>query len=138
MLLRDRGKKLKKICIDYLPLLYWKIYILSHTTGPLVLFLNFLAIQTLNNKFCNALLHTTPPIDFSKITIHLCGTRMDRISRAMSFLHNPFLKFLRSWHTQATLIPQYTIIPLFKSHCFLLTSICLQFKQNRLLCLISL
>lgn len=49
----------------------------------------------------------------------------------MTFLKDPLLEFIQVWYTQYTLIPQYTIFLLFKSHYLLRMNICLPFKQNR-------
>lgn len=74
------------------------------------------------------------PID-SWVTIHLFGNWMDRLSGTMSFLNDSLLNFIHIGYTQSTLIPQYTIFPLSKSHNFLRLNICLQFKKNRVLIL---
>lgn len=76
------------IHINHLPLPFLNIYRLSRSTGPLVFYLGFLEIWILNNDLYNTLLHTTPLIDFPLVTIHLYGTSVNWIPKAMSFFHD--------------------------------------------------
>ena len=78
---------LEEVCINHLPLLVWKGYILSYITWPLI-FLGFLEIWAIRNKLCNASLHSTPPIDFPQVTVHLFGIRMNRISETKELLYD--------------------------------------------------
>ena len=91
---------------------------MSLPTQTLMIYLNLLKIQSLRDKLCNNVLHTTPPINLSQIMIRLCGTHSDRISWAMNFLHDLLLDFVHPWYTQSTLIPRHTISPFFKSLYF--------------------
>ena len=79
---------------------------MSQATGPLGLYFNLLAIGTLSNKFCNALLHTIPPIHLFQVMIHLCRTQMNEMSGVMMFLHDPLLDSINHWLRQSTLIDQ--------------------------------
>ena len=97
---------------------------------PLVIYIHLLAIRALGNKLNNALLHTFPPIYFSQITVHLYGTQINGIYRAMSFFHDPLLDPIHHWYTQPTLLVQHIIYPLFKSQYSLFLNIYLQFKKK--------
>jgi hypothetical protein len=51
------------------------------------------------------LLHSRPPKTFLQVWIHLVGSRMDRISRAMRIIHDLAAKFKVLWNYKAILEP---------------------------------
>ena len=135
MLCARPWKSYDEVHINYLPLPFWKFYILSQTSIPLVFYFHLPAIRALGNKLNNVLFHTFPPIYLSQIMVHLGGTWRNGISGAMNLFHDPLLESIHPRYTQSTLTFQHTVSPLFKRQYSLIMNIHLQIKQNGVLVL---
>lgn len=84
-----------------------------------------LLILKFSNKVWDAPFHITPRIDFSQIVVNFCRYWMTRIFEIAGFCHDPTMEIIHLWNTQATLLPQHIISPLFNIHHLLLMNICL-------------
>ena len=72
---------------------------------------HLLAIWKLCNKFRYVHFQTFPPKHFPKVMVHFCETRINGVTRPMSFLKNPVPQIIYIGNTQPSLIPQDTIPP---------------------------
>jgi hypothetical protein len=60
---------------------------------------------TFGHVLCNLSLHSRPPETLLQVLIHLVGSRMDRIPRAMSLIHDLAVKLKVLQNHKAVLEP---------------------------------
>src|SRR3989337_1560406 len=77
-----------EIHLDFIPFPQRNRERLQKSSRLLMFFLDATANVTFSNISSDVLLHPSPPVPLTKITIHLGTTRMDRQRRIMCFLHD--------------------------------------------------
>jgi hypothetical protein len=73
---------------------------------------------TLCHISCDFPLHSHPPEILLQVLIHFVGSRVDRVSRAMSIIHDLAAKLEVLWDHKAILEPQNSLGVLLETLCF--------------------
>jgi hypothetical protein len=103
---------------DIFPLPLGNAQRLQASSWPQMIGLDPSARVTLRHISCNFPLYSRPPEVLLQVLIHLVGSWVDRVSRAMSLIHDLAAKLEVLWDHKAILEPQNSLGVLSETLCF--------------------
>src|ERR1044071_1231970 len=89
--MREFGDEIHSYALPFLDRNFW---LFKHTRWSLVFSLDLGTSEAFCNEKSNVFLHTRPPIRITEIMVHLVSSRMNRITRLMSLVHEKSTKII--------------------------------------------